>query len=88
MTEHFLETVPQGDAITDYDRDHMKLYLRLFDSSVDGADWREAAEILFGLDPSIDPERALRIYDTHLARARWMVSTGYLRLLDRRRAPP
>lgn len=51
--------------------------MRLLDATTDGADWREAVSILFGLDPENDPERARRVHDTHLARARWMSETGY-----------
>jgi hypothetical protein len=33
--------------------EHMALYLRLLDAARDGADWREAVQILFGLDPEL-----------------------------------
>lgn len=77
----YLEDVPTGPELTDYDRRHQKLYMRLHDSADDGADWREAVQILFGLDPEREPERARRIYDSHLARARWMKKDGYKLLL-------
>lgn len=73
----FLDEPPASAALTAYDREHMKLYMRLLDATTDGADWREAVSILFGLDPENDPERARRVHDTHLARARWMSETGY-----------
>lgn len=78
----FLDEPPDSVTLTDYDRAHMKLYLRLLDAASDGADWREAVSILFGLDPEREPERARRIHDRHLARARWMTTDGY-RLLVR-----
>ena len=78
----FLDEVPQSDTLTDYDRTHMKLYLRIMDAATDGADWREVVSILFGLDPAQEPERARRVHDSHLARARWMTTHGY-RLLVR-----
>jgi len=67
----------------------MKLYLRLLDAATDGADWREVVSVLFGLDPAREPERARRVHDSHLARARWMTTDGY-RLLVREghRDPP
>lgn len=74
---NFLDEPPASAALTAYDREHMKLYMRLLDATTDGADWREAVSILFGLDPVNDPERARRVHDTHLARARWMSETGY-----------
>ena len=73
----FLDEPPTSPAITHYDRVHMKLYLRLHDSATSGADWREAVAVLFGLDPAAEPERAQHLYDTHLARARWMTTDGY-----------
>jgi len=54
--------------------------MRLLDAADDGADWREAVEILFGICPIAEPERARRIHDTHLARARWMTEHGYRQL--------
>lgn len=78
----FLDEPPDCAMLTDYDRAHMKLYLRLLDAATDGADWREAVSILFGLDPDREPERARQIHDRHLVRARWMTTHGY-RLLVR-----
>lgn len=77
----FLDEPPDSVALTPYDREHMKLYLRLLDAATDGADWREAVEILFGLDPDRDPERARHVHDSHLARARWMTTHGYRELV-------
>ncbi|WP_234190148.1 DUF2285 domain-containing protein [Shinella sp. NM-101] len=87
MSEDFLDNVPEGETITEYDRSHMKLYMRLFDSSANGADWREAVELSFEIDPSLQTERARRVYDNHLARARWMVSIGYRLLVDGQPSP-
>lgn len=81
----FNDAPPASDRITDYDRRHLKTYLRLLDAAADGADWREAAEHLLSLDVAADPERARRVHDAHLARARWMSDRGYRDLL--RNAP-
>ena len=83
----FLDAPPQSEGLTDYDREHMKLYLRLLDAARDGADWREAVRILFGVDPNAEPARYQRMHDTHLARAHWMSETGY-RLLANEKQPP
>ena len=85
----FLDEPPQSSTLTDYDRTHMKLYLRVMDAATDGADWREVVSVLFGFDPAQEPERARRVHDSHLARARWMTTHGY-RLLVREghRGPP
>lgn len=75
------EAPPESPTITEYDRTHMVLYMRIFDAADDGADWREVVEVLFNLDPQKDPERCKRIHDSHLARARWMTTHGYRELL-------
>ena len=77
----FLDEPPESAALTTYDREHMKLYLRLLDAATDGADWREVVQILFGLDAEREPERARRVHDSHLARARWMTTHGYRELV-------
>ncbi|MBB4630743.1 hypothetical protein GGQ98_000346 [Sphingosinicella soli] len=38
-------------------------------------------QILFALDPDRDPDRARIVHESHLARARWMTTTGYRELL-------
>ncbi|UCI09506.1 DNA -binding domain-containing protein [Mesorhizobium sp. B1-1-8] len=83
MIEPFDESAPTGDELTDYDRSHIKLYMRLFDADADGADWREVVKILFGIDPTKEPQRARSVHDSHLARARWMTRTGYRHLLHK-----
>lgn len=80
-TQNYLDEPPPGDALTPYDREHMKLYMRLLDAERDGADWREAVQVLFGLDPDSDPARSRTIHDSHLARAHWMSECGYRELV-------
>ena len=80
-TQTFLDEPPSSQPLTPYDREHMKLYMRLLDAARDGADWREAVRILFNLDPERDPERSRRVHDAHLARARWMTERGYRELV-------
>ena len=80
-TQHFQDEPPAGASLTVYDQEHMTLYLRLLDAERDGADWREAVHILFGLDPDRDPKRCRSIHDAHLARARWMSEHGYRELV-------
>jgi len=73
----FLDEPPISETLTAYDRAHMVLYMRLLDSARDGADWREAVQILFGLNPAREPQRCRQVHDAHLARARWMTEHGY-----------
>lgn len=77
----FLDAPPEGEALTVYDREHMALYLRLLDAARDGAAWQDAVQILFGLDPELEPERCRQIHDSHLMRARWMAEHGYRELV-------
>lgn len=77
----FLDAPPAEPTVTTYDLAHKVIYLRLLDAAAEGADWREVARIVLGLDPECDPERVRRIHDSHLARARWMTESGYRDLL-------
>ena len=75
-----LDEPPESSVLTDYDREHLKRYMRVLDAATDGADWREAVAVIFSIDPAAEPERARRIHDSHLARARWMTEHGYRQL--------
>jgi len=77
----FLDEPPKSEHLTDYDRAHFVTYLRLLDAEADAAHWREVVRVVFGLDPDKQPERAMRVHETHLARARWMTENGYRDLL-------
>jgi len=80
LAPSFVDDAPTGSALTEYDRQHLTLYLRLLDAEADGADWQEAVRILFGINPEQESERARRVYASHLARARWMTEHGYRQL--------
>ena len=77
----FEDRPPDSAKLTSYDERHLATYLRLLDAWEDGADWREAVQVIFGLDPEREPERARRVHDSHLARARWMMEAGHEHLL-------
>jgi hypothetical protein len=76
------EAPPVAAELTDYDHAHRITYLRLLDADAEGADWREVARIVLHLDPDAEPDRAHRIWESHLARAHWMTMMGYRHLLD------
>ncbi|AZN70002.1 DUF2285 domain-containing protein [Georhizobium profundi] len=80
----FKDSPPLTDRVNAYDEANLATYLRLLDAAAEGEDWREVAKIVFGLDVDADPERAKRMHDTHLARARWMTEKGYKHLLEPR----
>ncbi len=80
----FEDNPPQLDRVGPYDQRHLATYIRLLDAEAEGADWREAVAIVFGLDPEKEPARAKRVHDSHLARAHWMTEKGYRHLLEPR----
>ena len=84
-TPLFEDNPPTDESVTAYDERHFVTYLRVLDAEAEGADWREIVAIVFGLDPSVDPDRARRVYESHLDRARWMTSHGYKDLLEKSR---
>jgi hypothetical protein len=75
--------VPWSEALTDYDRAHLTLYLRLLDAQADGATLDEMARIILGIDPHKEPQRAKKAVASHLRRALWMTEHGYRDLLRR-----
>lgn len=76
-TGAFEDRAPDAAQVTAYDERHHWTYWRLLDAAAENADWCEVARIIFGIDPVAEPERARLVYDSHLARARWMTETGY-----------
>lgn len=81
----FEDCPPADDRITAYDERHFVTYLRLLDADDEGADWCEAALIIFELDAAVEPDRACLVHHSHLERARWMTTHGYRHLLDKAR---
>jgi hypothetical protein len=85
LNPHVADVAPNDSTLTAYDHEHLVTYLRLLHAEADNADWREVAQLVLRIDPSAEPDRARRAYDSHLARAKWMTDHGYRHLL---RAPP
>jgi hypothetical protein len=76
------DLAPNSSVLTGYDEQHLVTYLRLLDADAEGADWQEVAQIVLHIDPALEPDRARRAWDSHLARARWMTENGYRHLLQ------
>jgi hypothetical protein len=74
------DEVPWSDSLTAYDNEHFTIYMRLLDASADDASEEEMAEVILGIDPVSEPERARKALRSHLDRANWMVTTGYKEL--------
>lgn len=75
------DEAPVENRLTDYDRAHLAIYLRLLDAAEEGAPWEDVARIVLGVDPVSQYDRAKKMHDSHLIRARWMTEHGYRRLL-------
>jgi hypothetical protein len=75
------DEAPHADTLTRYDTEHLVTYMRLLDAEADDADWTEVARVVLHIDPSREPIRARRAWETHLARAKWMTAHGYRHLL-------
>lgn len=80
----FEDRPPDKPHLTSYDERLSACYLRLLDAEAEGADWREAVQVIFGIDPEKEPERAKVVHDSHLARARWMTKKGFVYLVQPR----
>jgi len=78
------DQAPDGDTLTDYDQEHLVTYLRLLDADAEGADWVEVARIVLHIDPKQERDRARGAWESHLARAKWMIEHGYRDLLESR----
>ena len=76
------DEAPHATALTGYDEQHAITYLRLLDAEAEGADWTEVARIVLHIDPTEEPARARKAWDSHLARAKWLVEQGYEHLLQ------
>jgi hypothetical protein len=73
----FQDKPPETSCVNPYDERHLVTYLRLLDASAENEDWREIVSVIFGLDATLEPDRAKTVYETHLARAKWMTESGY-----------
>ncbi|RWC82932.1 hypothetical protein EN858_29735 [Mesorhizobium sp. M4B.F.Ca.ET.215.01.1.1] len=67
---------PELDEVTPYDMAHLPTYAVLLFAAAEGADWRKVARATLNIDPERQPERARRAWASHLARARWMATSG------------
>src|SRR5258707_15840986 len=74
------DTAPSDSVLTAYDEGHLITYLRLLDADAEGADWHEVARVVLHLDPEHESDRARRVFESHLSRAKWMTEHGYRHL--------
>ncbi|MGO9236913.1 MAG: DNA -binding domain-containing protein [Methylocella sp.] len=83
LTPKHADAPPPAESLTAYDEEHLVSYLRLLDAEAEGADWTEVARIVLQIDPAHEPERARKVWESHLNRAKWMMTHGYQHLLSR-----
>jgi hypothetical protein len=79
---------PMGNAVVDYDRQHLALYAALLEADDAGRDWQDAAASLMQLD--VIESDAEACWHSHLERARWIVGDGLgiaLEAFNTRRSP-
>ncbi|BCH19864.1 DNA -binding domain-containing protein [Mesorhizobium sp. L-2-11] len=70
------DEVPWSDSLTAYDKEHFTTYMRFLDASADDASYEEMAQVILGINPAEEPQRARRAARSHLDRANWMMKTG------------
>ncbi|RWK44951.1 MAG: DUF2285 domain-containing protein [Mesorhizobium sp.] len=68
---------PELAEVTPYDVAHFPTYAVLLFSEAKGVDWRKVARATLNVDPERQPERARRAWASHLARARWLATSGF-----------
>jgi hypothetical protein len=74
------DEAPGANRVTAYDEEHLITYRGLLDAEADGAEWDEAALLVLSIDPIRERARAHRMWETHLARAKWLAEHGDGRL--------
>jgi Uncharacterized conserved protein (DUF2285) len=75
------DAAPVEPILTGYDELHLVTYLRLLDAEADGAGWQEVTKLVLHIDADNEPDRAKRVWESHLARAKWLMNNGYRHLL-------
>ncbi|MFD1983318.1 hypothetical protein ACFSOZ_11635 [Mesorhizobium newzealandense] len=71
------DVAPDVSKVTAYDVAHIATYAVLLMAEAEGADWRHVARVTLKLDPQSEPEMARRAWTSHLARAQWLITTGF-----------
>ena len=71
-----LRNVAPSGQVTEYDRQNLPVYAELLDADAAGIDWAEGARLILGLDVTVDGETTRKCWESHLARAHWVVGEG------------
>jgi hypothetical protein len=71
-----LRNVAPSGQVTSYDRQNLPVYAELLDADAAGMDWADGARLILRLDAALDGATARNCWESHLARARWIVGEG------------
>ncbi|RUU02145.1 DUF2285 domain-containing protein [Mesorhizobium sp. USDA-HM6] len=80
MKHETADEVPWSDSLTAYDEANFTIYMRFLDAAADNDSYEEMAQLILGIDPELEPERARNAARSHLDRANWFITTGYKQL--------
>jgi hypothetical protein len=75
------EFAPEGE-ISAYDQRNLLIYAELLDAEASELSWETGVVAILGFVVPFDREVAQRCWDTHLARARWIVGEGFAGAID------
>ena len=82
-----LKTAPTNTEFTEYDRCQMITYARLLDAERYGAKHYETPDQILDIPDTCNPEIALVCWQTHLARAKWIIGDGLGKIVTEESAP-
>jgi hypothetical protein len=68
------DEAPAGKLFTVYDKEHFSMYGHLLLWLTEGATREELYEHMFGVDAKVEPDRARKMFDSHVGRAKWALS--------------
>jgi hypothetical protein len=73
---------PTDAIVTDYDQSHFLTYARVLDAERDGLDWKAGLTTILHRDFGNDLTAGKTCWDSHVARAHWIVKSGIAKFLE------
>jgi hypothetical protein len=70
------DLAPTDANVTDYDQAHFLTYARVLDAERDGLDWAAGLKSILYRDFGDDVGAGKTCWDSHVARAHWIVKSG------------
>jgi hypothetical protein len=81
------DMAPTDATVTDYDQAHFLTYARVLDAERDGLDWGTGLTTILDRDFGNDLGAGKTCWDSHIARAHWIVKSGIAILLEDAKSP-